>query len=437
MISNSQALLSSQSLDATQRWNLDLPKECYYNSLFVSKFNTGPVGVSTPFSWLHHGLLAYSGNGTISDRFAQNLTQAFFGHYFAQRKVMNAAQAEYGRNLLILKSSLDVPEMIASEDLFRAILTAVIFELVTQTSPYAWLMHTFALARIIQTGHAIMHRKRTFFESPEWRLAGSQDLPSDLLNQLADMHIRVPGLLEDFDKLCSSDVPPAATFSTLSHLQNRIVDLLNSLITWRWEWERQHSDQVWAIPLPPSSQIPRDATTDEPIYPTLFEFSSVVRMGEMCRYNGILAILLILLRHICSDDTAYINLLDLSTPVDLLHRTHRSPLCLPSDSDFSPRNAAAEHIRSVEKALDQEIHVSSTGLIIVLMLNLTYKALPAGDTLRSWIKRIYLHSSSAQGTREMIRDYSGRIPYPASWKRFYLPPEVEKEKTWERATKFN
>ncbi|KAL9626542.1 MAG: hypothetical protein Q9204_007221 [Flavoplaca sp. TL-2023a] len=281
-----------------------------------------------------------------------------------------------------------------------------------------------------------MHRKRTFFESPEWRLAGSEDLPSELLNQIADINIQVPGLLEDFDNLCSSDVPPAATFSTLSHLQNRIVDLLNTLITWRWEWERQHSDQVWTMSLPPSSQIPRDATTDEPIYPTLFEFSSVVRMGEMCRYNGILAILLNLLRDICSDETAYINLLDLSTPADLLHHTHRSPLCLPSDPDFSPRNAAAEHIRSVEKALEQEVHVSSTGLIIVLMLNLTYKALPAGDTLRSWIKRIYLHSSSAHGTREMIQDDSGRIPYPASWKRFYLPPNLEKGETWERATKF-
>ena len=150
MISNSQALVSSHSLRATQKWNLDLPKECYYTSIFVSKFNTGPAGVSTPFSWLHHGLLAYNGNATISDRFAQNLTQAFFGHYFAQREVMNAAQAEYGRNLLILKASLDVPDMIASEDLFRAILTAVIFELITQTSSYAWLMHTFALARIIQ-----------------------------------------------------------------------------------------------------------------------------------------------------------------------------------------------------------------------------------------------------------------------------------------------
>ncbi|KAL8840050.1 MAG: hypothetical protein Q9176_004072 [Flavoplaca citrina] len=378
MISNSQALISRQSLHATQKWSLDLPKEYYYTSLFVSKFNTEPVGVSTPFSWLHHGLLAYSGNATISDRFAQNLIQAFFGHYFTQREVMNAAQAEYGRNLLILRSSLDVPELVASEDLFRAILTAIIFELITQTSSYAWIMHTLALARIIQsrgpdvyqslpersglamcrsilTGHGIMHRKRTFFESPEWRLAGREDLPSELLNQLADINIQVPGLLEDFDNLCSSDVPPAATFSTLSHLQYRVVDLLNTLITWRWEWERQHSDQVWTMSLPPSSQIPRDANTDEPIYPTLFEFSSVLRMGEMCRYNGILAILLNLLRDICSDDAAYINLLDLSKPVDLLHRTHRSPLCLPSDPEFSPRNAAAEHIRSVEKALDQEV----------------------------------------------------------------------------------
>ena len=141
---------SSHSLSSVPKWTLDLPKECYYTSLFVSKFNTEPVGVPTPFSWLHHGLLTYDGNATISDRFAQNLTQAFFGHYFARPEVMNAAQAEHGRNLLVLKSSLDVPEMVPSEDLFRAILTAIIFELITQTSSYAWLMHTLALAKIIQ-----------------------------------------------------------------------------------------------------------------------------------------------------------------------------------------------------------------------------------------------------------------------------------------------
>lgn len=115
-----------------------------------NKFNTEPVGGSTPFSWLHHGLLVSNSDASISHRFAQNLTQAFFRHYFLLPQVMSAAQADYGKNLLHLKDTLDVPEIIASEDLFRCILTAVLYELVTQTSSIAWLTHVNALAKIIQ-----------------------------------------------------------------------------------------------------------------------------------------------------------------------------------------------------------------------------------------------------------------------------------------------
>lgn len=158
-------------------------------------------------------------------------------------------------------------------------------------------------------------------------------------------------------------------------------------------------------------------------------------MGEIGRYNGILCILLNLLRDICGDDDdAHLNLLDRRTPTDLLYRAHRSPLCLPSDSELSPRNAGAEHIRSVEKALDKETHVSSTGLIVVLMLNLTYMALPAGDPLRFWIQRIYWNSSitggskllaqdSTSGTKLLVQDVEpeGKLPQPLHWKGWYLP----------------
>ncbi|KAI4246931.1 MAG: hypothetical protein L6R42_009747 [Xanthoria sp. 1 TBL-2021] len=422
-----QTWLSGRSLHAAQRWNLTLPKEAYYTTLFVSKFNnTVPAGVWSPFSWLNYGVLADNGDATISHRFAQNLTQAFFAHYFALPRVMNAAQVGYGRNLLMLKESLDLPEMIASEDLFHGILTAVIFELITQTSSSAWIVHIIALAKIIETGFSIMHRKRTFFDNPQWRLIISQQFPSGLLPRLADIHIQVPGLLEDFDNLCCSEAAPSVTYSTLNHLRDQTIGLINSLFAWRWEWERQHADQVWEIPCPLTSQVPTDKTTGKTIYSTRFEFSNYLRLGEIGRYNGILCILLNLLRDICGDDDddAPINLLDRRTPTDLLYRAHRSPLCLPSDPELSPRNAGAEHIRSVEKALDKEMHVSSTGLILVMMLNLTYKALPAGDPLRLWIQRIYWNINSASGTKMRIKDVEpeGKSPHPLHWKRLYLPP---------------
>ena len=156
-----QAWLSRQCLHAAQGWNISLPKEDHYTTLFVSKFKTEAVGVWAPFTWLNNDLVAYNGNASISRRFAQNLAQAFFGHYFALPQVLNAAQAEYGRNLLILKNSLDAPKIVASDDLFRGILTAVVFELIVQTSSTAWIIHLLALARIIQVSKAYNARVRS------------------------------------------------------------------------------------------------------------------------------------------------------------------------------------------------------------------------------------------------------------------------------------
>ncbi|KAL8849419.1 MAG: hypothetical protein Q9221_005591 [Calogaya cf. arnoldii] len=465
-----QAWLSRQSLDAAQGWNLTSPKQDYYTTLFTKKFDNMPKGAWSPFSWLNYGLMPETGNASISHRFTQNLTQAFFGHYFALPQVMKAAQMEYGRNLLILKKALDLPGVITSEDLFRGILTAGMFELITQTSSTAWITHVSALAKIIQsrgpsayqslsglstialthsvivrssrrastciptvfivmqTSYAIMHRKRTFFDSPIWRHTVSQHLPGYLLKQLANINIQVPGLLEDYDNLCSSEAPPSITFARHHNLRNRTIELLNSLFAWRWQWERQNADQVWEIPSPATSQVPFDEATRKPSYSTHFEYPDSIRRGEMGRYNGILCILLGLLRDICDVDNNSndsIHLLDRSIPVDLLYRSHRSPLCLPSDPELSYRNAAAEHIRSVEAALTQESHVSSTGLIFVLGLNMTYKALSAEDVLRQWIQRIYWQSSSAGGTRDMIKDVEPEAKIsgcPLIWKRFYLPP---------------
>lgn len=188
-----QTWLSGRSLHAAQRWNLTLPKEAYYTTLFVSKFNnTVPAGVWSPFSWLNYGVVADNGDATISHRFAQNLTQAFFAHYFALPRVMNAAQVGYGRNLLILKESLDIPEMIASEDLFHGILTAVIFELITQTSSSAWIIHIIALAKIIQVSKT---RKA---------LAGSRKCPVEITSLLESRTKRIPIIVR---KVWNSLVP--------------------------------------------------------------------------------------------------------------------------------------------------------------------------------------------------------------------------------------
>ncbi|KAL8904573.1 MAG: hypothetical protein Q9171_007006 [Xanthocarpia ochracea] len=391
----------------------------HYTTLFVSKFDTQ----GAPFSWLHDGMHVNNEKASISNHFALDLAQAFFGQYFSLPKVIDGAQARYGRHLLMLKECLNAPSMISSNDLFHAILTAVVFETIMQISPRAWLVHMLALTRIIQIGYAIMHRKRTFFEQPEWRLAAPQILPGDLLNRIVDIHIQMPGLLEDFDNLYSSDFTPKACFSAFCLVRDRSITLIDNLFAWRWEWERQHGDQVWSVPRPQSCYCPHDSTGN-PIYSTNFEFSNFNRMGEISRYNSMLVVLLNILGDICGDDNAYIDLLDRRIPADLLDRPDRSPLSLPSDPELCSRTAAAEHVRSVESVLIHDSHISSTGLILVSTLNMTYKALPAEDPLTGWIQAIYEHSSCSNGAGQKLganEPFAVVPPKPSPWKRNYLP----------------
>ena len=148
-------------------------------------------------------------------------------------------------------------------------------------------------------------------------------------------------------------------------------------------------------------------------------------MGEIGRYNSMLVILLNHLGDICGDDNAYMNLLDRRIPADLLDRPDRSPLSLPSDPELCTRTAAAEHVRSVERVLLYDSHISATGLILVSTLNLTYKALPADDPLRGWIQAMYRHCNGSNGAGQKLpvedKDPYAIVPQSSQWKRFCFP----------------
>ncbi|KAL8819986.1 MAG: hypothetical protein Q9223_001691 [Gallowayella weberi] len=396
----------------------------------------------SPFSWLRCGLSTYTGAANLPQLFASNLAQAYFAHYYAVPEMMAVAQAQYGKHLLILKDLLDSPSMVNTNQLVQGIMIMLIFAYLIPTAPNAGNVHTSALANIVEswglhqyrstldvsglnlcrtviTCNAMQRRKRTFFEEPKWMNVGTWLLTDTLVCKLMDAHVVLPGLLEDFDNLCSSNVSPKVWFQKHELLKHRTIELINLHFTWRWEWERQSTDQVWAIPCPPTSHVPRDECTGEPLYPTLFRFSKFVNTAEICRYNGALATLFHLAHDIWGDNS-YLNLLDRFMPPDMVHPVRRSPLYLPSDPGLGLRTVAAEHIRSIEIALSHETHLSSRGLILLLSLSQTYRVLSAGDPLKDWIRRMCGRSEKVGGPktgREWKLEQS-------HWKRCFVDAEV-------------
>lgn len=206
----------------------------------------------------------------------------------------------------------------------------------------------------------------------------------------------MPGLLEDFDTISSTALTPEAKAVAFASLLDRVIVQVNHLFSWRWCWERLYGDAAWLVPASPSSCVPRDQITGEPLFSTLVYFTSFIHAHEVTGYNSVLCILFDLAYSICSDDS-YLTKVDRSIPPDLQHTTRRSPLCLPSDPELSLHTAAAEHVRSVQYVLSEEKHIAASGLFLLLSLDLTYKALPINDPLTSWIRRICRQISTLSG----------------------------------------
>lgn len=143
-----QSSARGESLDASGRWNLNLPKNVYYTSFVVDRLNIGRI--QSAFSFLRSGLAARHGDSYLPYLFTRSFAKAFFGQYYRMPGVVAEAQADYGNQLLILKQDLSSPESTDYPSLFYGIMAAVMYEFVTMTTPYAWSWHVSALARMVE-----------------------------------------------------------------------------------------------------------------------------------------------------------------------------------------------------------------------------------------------------------------------------------------------
>ncbi|KAI4254427.1 MAG: hypothetical protein LQ352_003098 [Teloschistes flavicans] len=336
-----QSSARGESLDASGRWNLNLPKNVYYTSFVVDRLNIGRI--QSAFSFLRSGLAARHGDSYLPYLFTRSFAKAFFGQYYRMPGVVAEAQADYGNQLLILKQDLSSPESTDYPSLFYGIMAAVMYEFVTMTTPYAWSWHVSALARMVESrgpeayrqfhdavglaicrlcraliiGNATSSRKRTFLERPEWMIgSGPGFLPKALEDEFTDVQY-LPGLLEDYDTLLATRHTRSSDPSAYCDLYLRVLTLANILFAWRWAWERQNAYHVWLVPSTNSRYVPRDPNSGEPLYSTLIYFSDYYRWNEIQRYNSLLLLILDLAQAMHGNE-GFLSDLDRSVPPDLI-----------------------------------------------------------------------------------------------------------------------
>lgn len=135
------------------QWSLDLPKEDYYTNFAVNKLNVGRV--RSAFSFLRPGLAAAHDDSHLPCLFAHSFAKAFFGQYYRMPSVIADAQAEYGKQLLVLKKNLSMAGSTDYVSLFHGIMAAVMYEFVTVTMPDGWSWHISALAKIVEVSRIL------------------------------------------------------------------------------------------------------------------------------------------------------------------------------------------------------------------------------------------------------------------------------------------
>lgn len=220
-----------------------------------------------------------------------------------------------------------------------------------------------------------MQRKHCFLETLEWktipweRVGLHQKLP---LDNLHDILCDIPGYLEDLDNL--GNWPPGRTGKEdfLASVRKRILTSLESLYSWRWEWEKDFPASTYTI-----SPNGLDPETSRPLPPSPFQsviwFVNSYRANELMTYNAIRLIL-----------TRSLELSGLNPEV--ANTTIASDPLLPKEG--TRHDVAIEICRMV----DYHLHCfrrSSGAFMIIFPLNVAYLHLNE-DTygIKPWLESV-------------------------------------------------
>ena len=87
-------------------------------------------------------------------------------------------------------------------------------------------------------------RQRTFLECENWVKTPWMDDPTSKpsVHRLIDVIARIPGLLEDGDRIHAGQVTcDAAKMQEVESYHRQLINVLRDLLNWRWDWERSHS----------------------------------------------------------------------------------------------------------------------------------------------------------------------------------------------------
>ncbi|KAF4634709.1 hypothetical protein G7Y89_g3393 [Cudoniella acicularis] len=331
------------------------------------------------------------------------LSTAYFGRLHQQQGVVNRAFELYGTALRNLMDDLKDAAKATGVTVLMGAMTLGIFEFIAFPSKSGWLHHAGGVGRLIELRGPSRHqslfergllegsrvtialdclikKKRCFLERAEWKRipwVGSTELRAaagELHNMLCDM----PGLLEDVERLQSPELDFTCRELLYRDLCENLLNHLNSLHRWRWEWESNNPNACYEV------------ISDSTPFQTVLYFSSLAPANEITFYNAMLLLLLKLGLQILELDFN-------ASPSNPLHTRDRSknPLYLPTQAP-NPAAIATEICRSVEYHLLN--HHSSAGAFCLLFpLRMAYQTFQSTSRESKWLESVMVRVADLSG----------------------------------------
>ena len=250
-------------------------------------------------------------------------------------------------------------------------------------------------------------KRRTFLESAEWTSIPWQlDIGSKShQNQVADILVCVPGLLEDAAKA------PDSSIAVRNGLLQKACCQLKRLFEWRWEWEADFAQSIREVQRQTSIHAPLKRAHQASAQ--MLWFPSVSQSSEIMVYNATLLWLLSLVRQFALKHAEEV-IKAIATSTRLGPAALANPLFRPGET-CTMRGPAIEICRCYEYQVSHSARSREPALFYLFPLALAGTVLDEDPQFSVWIRNMLDLSSVTSGYGV---DRSNTYGF-----RFYLNPE--------------
>lgn len=244
-------------------------------------------------------------------------------------------------------------------------------------------------------------RQRLFLESEQWRTVPWLQHPTlkTPQSELLDILVVVPGILQDYESLDSSDV---TSQTQLQELQARVGAQLILLYQWRWQWQIRCAHEVGADTSFPQSYPAATAPTFR------LRFRRFVVASELMLYNAALMWLMALMFKINPNGGSHAIQACATTampPPDIVASTSFYPLWLPGGT-ASLREPALETCRIFEWVARHHDSSREPTYLYLFPIGMAMTALQDDPEAMTWIKAL-LNASPATASYALGANQAG------------------------------